>query len=643
MLFALAQIFLGHTAAQAAELAATNNDTPSLETLNGLSLEELSNIVVSSVTKTAQPLSTAPAAIYVITHDDIIRSGATSVPEMLRLAPNLQVAQITSSRYAITARGFNSSAADKLLVLIDGRSVYTPYFSGVMWDLQTVLPDTIERIEVISGPGATLWGANAVNGVINIITRKAEDTQGGDLHLGAGNMQQQTSLQYGGKLGEALSYRAYVDGFLQGDNQTLTGENAVDGWHKVQAGFRLDGNFGNDVVTVQGDGYRGSERSLGTPDKAVGGENLLGRWTRQLAGGSALQVQAYYDHLGVDSPGVAANYVSTYDLDVQHSLSWGARQHIIWGGGYRLVSDNFPAVLSATQLLEFVPQRRSLSLANAFVQDTISITNRLDLIGGFKLEKDPYSDVQPLPSLRMSWRRTDSDMVWLAVSRAVRSPSRLDRDLVERTPTGVAITGGDFQPVKLIAYEFGYRSQPSPNVSFSLSSYYNVYKDLRTIEPTDGALPLTFANGMEGETYGVEAWATYSPAEWWRLSTGFNWMHQNLRFKPGSFGIGGVEFAGNDPDYQASVRSSFTLSPALALDLDLRNVGALPAPAAPSYTELGARIGWAVTDRIEISLTGANLLHDRHLETAPVPSALQLGPVGVPIGRSVFLDTRLKF
>jgi iron complex outermembrane receptor protein len=225
----------------------------------------------------------------------------------------------------------------------------------------------------------------------------------------------------------------------------------------------------------------------------------------------------------------------------------------------------------------------------------------------------------------------------------VRAPSRLDRDLVQRTPTLVLLTGGNFQPIKLTAYELGYRAQPWPNASFSVSTFYNVYSDLRTAEPTNGALPLTFANGMEGETYGVEAWASYSPADWWRLSAGFNWLEKDLRFKPGSFGIGGLQIAGNDPDYQASVRSSMNFGPGVTFDLDLRKIGALPAPPAPSYVEMGARLGWAVTDRLELSLTGANLLHARHLETSPTANTLQLGPVGVPIGRSIFLDGRLRF
>lgn len=631
-------LFMGEPA-----FAANTAQQISARDLSNLSIEELGDIEVSSVSKIAQPLSTAPAAIFVITHDDVMRSGATSVPEMLRLAPNLQVAQITSSQYAISARGFNSSVADKLLVLVDGRSVYTPYYSGVMWDLQEVLPEDVERIEVISGPGATLWGANAVNGVINIITRKSQDTQGGVLDLGAGNREQHGSLQYGGKINEDVSYRVYVDGFVRKNNVTANGVNARDGWEKVQGGFRFDWAPENDVVTLQGDAYGGSEGNLNSPDEAIRGQNLLARWSHTTNGGSVLQVQAYYDHLDLDIPGVAADKVTTYDLDIQHSFSWGARQHITWGGGYRLVRDNFPTVTSSVQLLQFVPQRRALSLENGFIQDTISITNRLDVIAGLKLENDPYTGVEPLPSLRVAWRMTDSDLVWAAVSRAVRAPSRLDRDLVQRTPTVVQITGGDFQPIKLIAYELGYRAQPTPNLSFSLSTYYNVYRDLRSAEPTNGRLPVTFANGMEGETYGVEGWTTYRAMEWWRLSLGFNWLHKDLRFKPGSFRIGGLQIAGNDPDYQISLRSSMNLNSNVTFDLDVRRIGALPAPPAPAYFEMGARLGWAFSERLDLSFTGTNLFHARHLEVSPTAAALQLGPVGVEIGRSFFAEMRWKF
>ena len=337
-----------------------------VNSLKGLSIEDLMNLQVTSVSKTGEPLSDAAAAVYVITREDILNSGAKSVPEMLRLAPNLSVAQITSSTYAITARGFNGPAASKLLVLIDGRSVYTPYHSGVSWDVQDVLPEDIERIEVISGPGATLWGANAVNGVINITTRKSADTHGGSLNAGGGNLEQRGSIQNGGSLGGAVDYRAYVNAFHDGHNVTATGADAQDGWHKTQGGFRLDWAPPGDVVTLQGDFYKGSESKLASPDQAISGHNVIGRWNHAFTDGSALQVQAYYDYTKFSIPGVGSDELNTYDLDIQHSLSWGSRQVIVWGGGIRSERDDFPTVLSSAQFLIFSPQARTLNYANAF-------------------------------------------------------------------------------------------------------------------------------------------------------------------------------------------------------------------------------------------------------------------------------------
>jgi len=311
------------------------------------------NIEVTSVSKTAEPLSEAAAAVYVITRDDVLRSGATTIPDMLRLAPNLQVAQITASTFAITARGFNGPAASKLLVLVDGRSVYTPYHSGVFWDVQDVLPEDIERIEVISGPGATLWGANAVNGVINITTRKSGDTQGGSLALGGGNLEQRASLRYGGRLSDQVSYRAYVDSFHFSHDLTATGANARDDWHNSQGGFRLDWAQSGDLLSVQGDFYQGSEDKLAPPAEGLSGGNLLARWKHALGDGSALQIQSYYDYVAFSLPGTASDYLNTYDLDVQHSFSWGTRQRIVWGGGVRVAKDKFPTVLSSTQVLQF--------------------------------------------------------------------------------------------------------------------------------------------------------------------------------------------------------------------------------------------------------------------------------------------------
>ena len=611
--------------------------------LSDMSIEELAQIEVTSVSKRAEPLSDAAAAIYVITHDDIIRSGATAFPEILRLAPNLQVAQITASHYAVSARGFNGGAADKLLVLVDGRSIYTPFSSGVNWDLQEVPPDSIERIEVVSGPGGTLWGANAVNGVINIITRKSSDTQGVTAELGGGNTEIRGRLQYGGKIAENLSYRVYAGGFKHWD-EDVTGTNAKarDAWHKVQGGFRADWEPASDLITVQGDIYDGSEQQLRTADEDISGRNVLARWTHAMGGGSSLQIQAYYDHIKVSVPDNFTNRLDTYDIQAQHDFSLGNHQ-IVWGGGYRVLSDDFPTTLSAGQQVQFVPQSRTFKLWNLFLQDSFSFTDKLKLVAGIKIEDEPYTGVEFMPNARLAWAITDKSLLWAAVSRAVRVPSRLDRDVTQHVGSLLAITGGDMQPVKVTAYELGYRAQPSTDLSFSISAFYNVYPNLRSAEPTNGNFPLVFANGMEGETYGLEFWANYRVTDWWRLSGGANWLHKDLRFKPGSFGLGGLQIAGNDPKYQLSLRSAMDLGRNVTLNLDLRRIGALPAPPSPAYVELNARIAWAASDQLEISLTGSNLLHDYHTEFGTISNTLQVGPVGVKIRRSVFIATRWKF
>lgn len=610
--------------------------------LNSLSIEELAQIEVTSVSKRAEPLSNAPAAIYVITHDDIMRSGARRLPEMLRLAPNLQVAQVNASHYAISARGFNGGASDKLLVLVDGRSIYTPFSSSVNWNLQEVPASDIERIEVVSGPGGTLWGANAVNGVINIITKKSSDTLGAAVELGAGNTEVEGRLQYGGKLTDALSYRAYVLGFRhRNQDRSGTGARVRDAWDKVQGGFRADWESVDDVITVQGDIYDGSEEQLMPPDGNVSGRNLVARWTRSMSSDSSLQVQAYYDHIDLSVPGRFANHLDSYDIQAQYDFAVGDHA-IVAGGGYRAMKDDFPTVLSATQTVQFVPQGRTLTLWNFFLQDSVSLTDKLKLVVGMKAEHEPYTGIELMPNLRLSWAIADNNLLWLAASRAVRVPSRLDRDVTQRIGSLVAITGGNMQPVKVTAYELGYRSQPLADLSFSVSSFYNVYSDLRSAEFTNGGFPLTFENGMEGETYGVEAWANYRASSWWRLAAGANWLHKDLRFKRGSSRLGGLQIAGNDPKYQLSLRSTMDLGRGVLLNLDLRRIGALPAPRSPAYVELGARVAWAASDKLEFSLTGSNLLHDYHAEFGTTSNTLQVGPVGVEVRRSVFLAAQWR-
>jgi iron complex outermembrane receptor protein len=613
----------------------------SVDDLQRMSLDELASINVSSVTKTPESLGDAPAAIYVISHEDIVRSGAGSIPEILRLAPNLQVAETSAAHYVITARGFSGNAnaqsfSDKLLVLIDGRSVYTPLFSGVYWDMQDVLPEDIERIEVISGPGATLWGANAVNGVINIITRKAAQTQGGVADVSAGSQMRSLSLQYGGRIGDNVAYRLYAKDFQDDDTKTSTGAAAHDNWSKPQVGFRLDWTPNSaDALTLQGDAYRGIEAQAGAPAEMIVGRNLFARWTRAGQDGSSLQVQAYYDRTERATDGVGGGRfaLNTYDLDVQHNFALGSRNQVVWGAGVRINQ----YTIDNTASLLFAPSARTLDLSNVFIQDSFSITKAAKLILGLKLEDDPYSGVTALPSLRMSWNVTPTTLVWTAVSRAVRSATPFDRDVVEKIGPTVFLTGGqNFTTEKLTAYEAGLRVQPTQQLSLSVSVYYNVYDDLRSIEPNPVSfLPLSWGNAMRGSTQGLEAWGEYRVAPWWRLSAGLNLLSEHLKFLPGDAAILGVSQAGDDPKTQASLKSSMNLGRAVTLDADLRYVGALPDPRVPSYVELGGRIAWNVSSRVQLSLTGANLLHDHHQEFR--------GPQANEAVRNVAAEARLRF
>jgi iron complex outermembrane receptor protein len=606
----------------------------SVEDLQQMSIGDLANIDVSSVTKTTQALSDAPAAIFVISHEDIVRSGATSLPEILRLAPNLQVAQTSASQYVITARGFsgNNTAqnfSNKLLVLIDGRSVYTPLYSGVYWDMQDVMPQDIERIEVISGPGATLWGANAVNGVINIITRGSGQTQGGLVDVETGNLGTSVGVRYGGKIGDAATWRAYARDTIDYDTVTATGARAHDSWSKPQGGFRLDWNASPaDTVTVQGDGYRGSEDQVGAPNDDIEGADVLARWSHDWQGGANLQVQAYYDHAGrLSEDGGGSFTVDTYDLDVQHSFSLGSRNQVVWGGGVRVARYD----IQGTASLFFAPASATLDLSNLFVQDSLSITDRLKLIVGLKAEDDPYSGISLLPSARLSWKLSERVLVWAAASRAIRAPTPFDRDVMEKAGPTLFLTGyNDFRPETVDAYEIGARLQPIDRLSFSISAYYNVYDDLRSIEIAPITfIPLRWGNGIRGETYGVEAWGDLRVTPWWRLSAGFSALSEHMAFKPGSSGLLGLSQLGDDPPYQASLKSQMNLGHAITLDADLRYADALPKPSVPAYVELNARVGWKVSQRVKLSLSGFNLLHDRHQEfpapALPVPRGVAAG------------------
>jgi len=499
--------------------------------------------------------------------------------------------------------------------------------------MQDVPPEDIDRIEVISGPGATLWGANAVNGVINIITRKSSDTQGGVIDVGAGNLEQSVSLQFGGRIAPDLTWRIYAKTFSDSDTVTAAGAPAHDNWSKPQGGFRLDWDPGSsDTVTLQGDTYRGYEAQDGAPDEDISGSDVLARWNHSWQGGASLQVQAYWDRAERSTRDAEGGLrLDTWDLDVQDNFALGARDSVVMGGGFRL--DRY--AITNTPSLLFEPPRGNLDLSNLFVQDSFALTRSLTLIAGLKLENDPYSGISPLPSLRLSWKAAGGTLLWAAVSRAIRSPTPFDTDVVEKIGRIIYLTGTpDFQPETLTAYEVGVRAQPTPRLSFSVSAYYNVYDDLRSVETAPvGFIPFRWGNMIEGDTFGLEAWGDYRLARWWRLTASFDFLKEQLKFKPGASRLLPVIQEGDDPKHQASLRSSMDLGRNFTLDADLRYVDALPDPSVPAYVELDSRIAWNVSRRVQLSLSGFNLLHARHLEFP--------GADAVP--RSAFAEVRLRF
>jgi iron complex outermembrane receptor protein len=583
--------------------------------LADLSLEELSNIEVTSVSRRAERLADAPASIFVITSEDIRRSGYKSLPEVLRLAPNLQVARSGAGGYAISARGFNNDngLANKLLVLIDGRTVYSLSLSGVFWDMQDVMLEDIDRIEVISGPGGTLWGTNAVNGVINVITRLSRDTQGGLIAMGVGNLDHAAAARAGGTLRSGATFRVYAKAD-DIDNTTLaSGAEATDGWERGQIGFRADfDTTPGRSFTLQGDTYKGnSDDRPGFGPIRVAGTNLLARWTRDLAGGQDLSVQAYYDHTSRDDELLFWDEIEVFDVEFQHGIPFGAHK-LMWGADYRRALDDSTDSL----FFGFVPSDRTLEWVSLFVQDEIRLTDGLDLTLGVRPERNDYTDWEYLPNARLAWSPADDQLVWTAVSHAVRAPARLDRELYF-PPNGLFIRGGpDFVSEVADVYEVGYRAQPFATLSWSVTVYHTVYDKLRS-----GQLPpAEVQNEIDGTTDGVEAWATYKATANWRLTGGLASLREDLAAAPDSGDPVGPSALGNDPRRQWTLRSALDLTPRHELDIIVRHVGALPQPAVPSYTAVDARLAWLSPDRkTEIALALQNIFDPGHVEFGTAP------------------------
>lgn len=614
-------LLLAANAAQASQNVRREPDE-----LKRLSVEELLDVEVTSVSRRPERLSQAASAIQVISQEEIRRSGATSLPEALRLASNLQVAQVNSSQWAISARGFNNVLANKLLVMIDGRTVYTPLYAGVFWDVQDTLLEDVDRIEVVSGPGGALWGANAVNGVINVTTRGAQQTQGLFLQADAGReLRAMGGMRYGGELTPNLHYRIYGKAFERDDTTLTDGSDAGDDWNMKQGGFRLDWDSDGTVLTLQSDVYDGKPNPDGDEVVSASGGNLLGRWQHTISEDSDFQLQMYYDRTRRDFNNGFAEDLATYDIDWQHRFALGSRHEVILGLNARRMDhqvDNLP-------LFAFLPAHEVMDRYGVFVQDEITlIPERLRLTLGSKLEDNDYTGTEHQPSGRLAWTPTDAQTLWAAVSRAVRTPARIDRDFyLDLAPSFPFIVGGDFQSEKVLAYELGWRLQPDADASISLSAFFNEYDDLRSVQPGGPpfGLPVTFANAVEGDTYGLELAAAYQLLEGWRLKGGYTFLKKHLAVKPGSIDLNDASVESNDPQNQLVIQSLLDLPYGVELDGVVRYIDALADPQVRSYVSVDLRVAWSVTEQLEVSIVGQNLLDERHPEFVPSnPSAREI-------------------
>jgi iron complex outermembrane recepter protein len=619
----------------------------STESLKHLSIEELLNVEVTSVSKSAEPVGEAAAAVTVVSAEDIRRSGATSVPEALRSVPGIYVARKTASTWAVSARGFSSANSEKLLVLSDTRSIYTPLFSGVFWDVQDYLMDDIERIEVIRGPGAALWGSNAVNGVINITTRSARETQGAYFEAASGTEEKATvAARYGGRIGDAY-YR--VSGkYLDRDDSFHLDPATSDDWRLAHLSFRADWDRDDfDRLTLQSDVYSGhigqlspSITIIGRPGVTgdlqadVAGGNILGRWRHTLSTDSDLQIRAYFDRTHRNDP-TYVDDLDTWDFDLQHRFAIGETQRIVWGLNYRLMADRMNGKGTFVGILQ--PRTSHDALISGFVQDQIALAERLQLTLGTKLEQNDFSGFEVQPSVRAAWEPSSGHTLWAAVSRAVRVPTRLERDIsVDASdPAGnpvLRLLGNeDFDAEELRAYELGYRWQVLPNVSVDLAGFHNRYRDLASlelgtpfVETASGKIiiPITNENRTDGRADGVELQTVLSPTSRWRLTGTYSYV--SLHLQPRGLDLNrGKLLERATPRHQLGLRSSIDLPAGFEMDAQLRGVTAVESspqiPAGeriPGYAELDVRLAWNDGDRIELSLVGQNLLHDHHAELA---------------------------
>ena len=606
--------------------------------LTEMGLEELMNIEVTSVSKKPEKQTDAAAAIFVITNTDLQRWGVTSIPEALRRVPGVYVTRIDANKWAITSRGFNSRFANKLLVLIDGRSVYTPLFAGVYWDMQDVMLEDVDRIEVIRGPGGTLWGANAVNGVINIITRPAAETRGGLVSATAGNkIPGIGSVRQGGRLQNGTDYRIYAKYRSYAEGYDAAG--AHDDWRSGQVGFRADWSGSrHDAMTLQGDLYRGitgqqviiptgSGPTVGTADindTESNSGNLLFRWSRKLDAGADFILQMYYDHVGRDGA-VLFEDRDTFDIDFQHRLPWGGAHDLVWGLGYRFVQDD----TDNNPTFSLSPATRSVNLFSTFIQNEISLTDALRLTLGSKFEHNDFTGLETQPNARIAWSPDEFHTLWSAVSRATRTPSRGEHDVklrilpVPDPGVPVYVVGNNhYGSEDVLAYELGYRFNYRNRWSLDIATFYNDYDELRTMDPVTAPpadILLDFDNNMHGETWGLELAGQWQVRPGWRLNLSYTWLDMALHLDNGSMDQVSESAGDASPTSSAAFWSRLDLGNRLQFDSALRYMGAIAVNGIDidSYVELDLRLGWEAVPGLEFALIGQNLLENHHREFQP--------------------------
>lgn len=612
-------------AAQAVELA-------------DLSLEQLLAIPITSVSKKPEPLNAAAASVFVITAEDIRRSGFTTLPDVLRLAPNLHVAQGSASGYAISARGMNgsnNSAPNKLQVLVDGRSVYTPLFSGVFWDVQDLLLEDIERIEVISGPGGTLWGTNAVNGVINIITRSAHAPAGNLASASVASDGATAGVRLRAKLGAGANMRLWAKFLDRRATRTEDGTQVNDAWHSRQLGLRadIDRPWGQlslhaklyeavedqpepGAINIEGTGLQ-----LGTVNDSGG--NLMARWSNTLQGGSLLSVQAAVDHRERSVPPTFSQVLDLLDIQLMQQLRFNDNHALSWGLDYR---HSWDRVNNNSPYFAFLPAEVEQDWASLFLQGELGLTPAWRLILGARAEHNDYTGMEYLPNVRLAWTPGKDHTLWSAVSRGVRSPSRLDVDAyVPAQPPYLLDGGPDVRSETAWVYEIGYRARPTSTVDYSLTLFHAVYDHLRTQEIAPSMTYLTFGSGMQGKSSGMEWWGRWQVTPDWRMSAGFTALKEEFRLKPGSNDTAGPASSGKNPDTTWQLRSMHALSDTQEFDVAVRHVASLRQFELPAYTTLDLRWGWSMQPGLTLALGGRNLL-GKHAEYGPRATRSEFEP-----------------